>query len=383
VIILVITYITNPFFGLIFTIFLPLVVLSTRIQGKRLAELQKNAMIKQDDFLGTLKNIVDNKREIYIIKENDYFNDVFTNKMDLWTKFVLKFRFNQYLMEKIPSIIASVYNVLFLFIGALFISMGKLTPGLLIMAYQYLGMISTPVSRVSEILIRLKANKEHIDRIESFSSSRETINKISSIEEPIININNLIFYKDIERKDFLFSIDQFFIPPNGLYVIKGQNGTGKSLFLNYLLGFIDKKCAEGQIELSKNLEDRSAFLTYPIFFINGSFEDNLFSKYADQGLLDELNIDFADKNITTNPINLSLGQQQKMALLRVLSMDYDFLFLDEPLSNLDEETQIKVKDYIKIIKENKVVVAVMHDTMFDDIADKIFRIQDQKMNIVF
>ena len=37
---------------------------------------------------------------------------------------------------------------------------------------------------------------------------------------------------------------------------------------------------------------------------------------------------------------MSFGQQQRVALVRALCQPFDFIFLDEPISHLDEENQI-------------------------------------------
>lgn len=381
-IILAIVFITNLYFGLIFLLFMPLVILSSRLQGGKLAEIQKDAMLKQDGFLNSLKNIIDSKREISILKETGFFARKFTEKISLWNKYALKYRFYEYLMNKIPSILSNAYSIIFLFIGALFISQGALTPGILIMEYQFVGIISAPVSRISEILIRLKANKEHVDRVDEFDASITENNEYkaqATEQEVIFKATDFKFHRDREQENLLFTISDIEIPNKGLFLIKGQNGSGKSLFLNFIFGNIDMKWAAGSYSFAKNLDNETAFLTYPIFFTNGSFRENIFNRDYDKALLDVLNIDFEEKVITTNPVNLSLGQQQKIGLLRVLSMDYKYLFLDEPLSNLDIETQFKLKEYIQRIRKEKAVIIISHDSVFDDLADKSYQIQDMSL----
>ncbi len=95
-----------------------------------------------------------------------------------------------------------------------------------------------------------------------------------------------------------------------------------------------------------------------------------------------LGIDFEDKEIASNPINLSYGQQQKLALYRVFASDTPVFFLDEPLSNLDIETQEKVLAYIKSLKGIKTMLVVMHSSELDDIADGIILIRDHQASIV-
>lgn len=158
-----------------------------------------------------------------------------------------------------------------------------------------------------------------------------------------------------------------------MYIVKGENGSGKSMLLNLMLGNVSCKNSEGKISLAKEM-DKTAFLTYPFFAINGNFEDNLCDIPKNEELIRLLKIDFEDKEITSNPINLSYGQQQKLALLRVLGLDAPILFLDEPLSNLDVETQKNLVEYVSSLKGKKTIIIIMHSDEFDDIADGIIRI---------
>lgn len=186
------------------------------------------------------------------------------------------------------------------------------------------------------------------------------------------------FYKGSQPDDFLYHIDSLSLKKNGLYVIKGENGSGKSMLLNLMLGNVSPEHSRGIFSLTREIHD-TAFLTYPFFAVNGSFDDNLFGITKNEALLRMLNIDFADKEITNNPINLSYGQQQKLALLRVFGTDQPTLFLDEPLSNLDTETQSQVIDYIKSLKGKKTLLVVMHSDELDACADGILWINDHKM----
>ena len=92
-----------------------------------------------------------------------------------------------------------------------------------------------------------------------------------------------------------------------------------------------------------------------------------------------LGIDFEDKLINSNPINLSYGQQQKLNLLRVLSTESKYVILDEPMSNLDTKTQKNLKNYLVSLKGEKTIVLIMHDDQMDEFADKILRINDKSL----
>ena len=66
--------------------------------------------------------------------------------------------------------------------------------------------------------------------------------------------------------------------------------------------------------------------------------------------------------LSHKPSELSVGQQQRVALARVLANDPEVVLADEPTGNLDPETGQNVLDFLcQINGEGKTVVMVTHD----------------------
>lgn len=83
--------------------------------------------------------------------------------------------------------------------------------------------------------------------------------------------------------------------------------------------------------------------------------------------------------VKTNPSNLSLGEEQKIFLIRTFIKEGDVIFLDEPSSNLDNESKIILKDFLEEEKKKKIIFLIAHDTLYENIADKIYLIEDKKL----
>ena len=160
-------------------------------------------------------------------------------------------------------------------------------------------------------------------------------------------------------------------------VLTGENGSGKSMFLNLLFGNVKLSFSRGGFILTDEM-DEAAFLTYPIFTVDGDFMKNMYEIPIDKELMHLLQVDFSDKEILSNPVNLSYGQQQKLALLRVFGLNSPILFLDEPLSNLDKKTQENVVAYIRKLKGEKTILVVMHSDELDEAADSVIYIENKK-----
>ena len=73
-------------------------------------------------------------------------------------------------------------------------------------------------------------------------------------------------------------------------------------------------------------------------------------------------VDFPESHIGNRITELSGGQVQKLLLAAELFRDLDILFLDEPLSNVDDSSEKHIIDVIMGIKNQGVsIVIITHD----------------------
>lgn len=379
---LFVTYV-NPVFGIFFAVYGVLLVIVVIKSAKPLYHMQKDILEVQDNYLMNMRNIIENKGGINALHTEGFFHGKFKSAMLAYEKHILKFRFYEYLCHYLPDVANQICNIGFLFVAALLVMKGEITAGVLVMGYQYMGYFAVPIATVCSIAMRYRSNKVHVERVDGLEADAHAEKENESFKKEdgqIISAEEFDFYKGESSEDFLYHIDKIELKKNGLYVIKGENGSGKSMLLNLMLGNVSAEYSKGHISVDKNI-DEAAMLTYPFFAINGSFADNLYGLAADKELAELLRVDFMDKEITANPVNLSYGQQQKLALMRVFGTDAPILFLDEPLSNLDVETQEKVVQHIAELKGKKSILVVMHSGELDRIADGIVEIRDGKMRL--
>ncbi len=379
---LFVTYI-NWAFGIFFAVYGVVLVIIALYSAKPLYHMQKDIIEVQDVFFMDSRNIIENKGNINALHAEEFFYTRFENTTAVYEKHIVKYRFFDYLCNYLPDIVNQICNVAFLFIAGIFVMKGEITAGILVMGYQYMGYFAIPVATVCSIGMRYRSNKVHIERIDELEGEAAIAKENEAFKkenELLLKAENYDFYKGNGEGDFLYHIDKLELKKNGLYVIKGENGSGKSMLLNLMLGNVSPKESKGRLSVAKDM-DAAAMLTYPFFAINGSFKDNLYGIHEDKGLGEMLRVDFAGKEITANPVNLSYGQQQKLALMRVLGTDAPILFLDEPLSNLDVETQEAVVRYIVQLKGKKSILVVMHGDELDREADGVIMIKGHKMSI--
>jgi ABC-type Fe3+/spermidine/putrescine transport system ATPase subunit len=166
-------------------------------------------------------------------------------------------------------------------------------------------------------------------------------------------------------------------------VILGPSGCGKTTILRLIAGFIAPDTGSISIGgelVSKNgriikpPEQRNLGMVFqdlalwPHFSVQGNIDFGLRAKglpkiertHRIREILDLVSMaDYADRK----PAELSGGQQQRVALARALVLEPNVLLMDEPLSSLDLELNIRLRKEILQLQENLgfTLLYVTHD----------------------
>ena len=78
---------------------------------------------------------------------------------------------------------------------------------------------------------------------------------------------------------------------------------------------------------------------------------------------------------------LSGGEKQRVAIIRAVSHKPNFLFLDEPTGNLDQENSSTIQQLLQGLTnlEKMGVILATHDINFANMMDRVFEIQNGKI----
>ena len=169
-----------------------------------------------------------------------------------------------------------------------------------------------------------------------------------------------------------------------LVAISGQSGAGKSTLL-HIIASLDLASSGNILYDGRAIEEHTNFALSNIRLNNFGFvyqfhhllEDltvlenilipmQILGKTSVNDAMDIINQVGLSSRINHLPWKLSGGEKQRVAIARALINNPDFIFLDEPTGNLDDENAFIIQNLLlEISKTNNIaLVAATHDNNF-------------------
>ena len=162
----------------------------------------------------------------------------------------------------------------------------------------------------------------------------------------------------------------------GITVIKGPNGSGKTTFLKLLFGMIYP--TNGNIVRHFNAKNMEiSFVFQEPIFLNRSVEDNLkhvlycksIKKKDWRKIIHKIVTEYSLEHLIKSQIkDLSGGELQLLSLIRSMIINPSILLYDEPTNNLDDDNIELVTKIIKDINNQGLsLIMVSHSSILDNI----------------
>lgn len=366
-------------------VYVPVFCVVVQAPARRLSRLQRDGVQTQDAWLGESKLAVALRRPIRALHAEAAFKGRYRERSASYLRFVISYRFNEQLVNGLPTVLCVLLQVSMMGIAALRAAQGAGGVGDILVAYQLSTLVQSPLATILQALSDWRANRVHLERLGEVADDGRTAP--AAVEPPaddaaLCEVSGRL---DVavapagEGRGTLFTTSGFSVRRGELVVIKGENGSGKSTLVDLLAGLGDPDSLAGDLRLSADLKG-CAFLTYPVPILPGSFDENMLGQQADESVIDLLDAhDLARRTGIAGEDSLSLGERQKVGLIRTLSRPCDVVLLDEPLTNLDAATSRALCDYLARLRGTKTVVAIMHSADLDAAADSIWQISDRRL----
>lgn len=195
----------------------------------------------------------------------------------------------------------------------------------------------------------------------------------------------MISLKNISKKfddQLLFEIDELKLKP-GIYCVTGENGSGKSTFMNILTGNCDY---QGEVNLGEINSDQISYVNQDVkLFRKLTIEQNLKLLLTEEQLseVSSLADDIGFRSIlkaNKRVSKLSGGERQKLQLIVGLLRSSEILILDEFDNNLDLESIANVSNRIKSLNKQYIFIISHTPKLTSEYANYLLKIANKQVS---
>ncbi|BDI28246.1 SAV1866 family putative multidrug efflux ABC transporter [Capsulimonas corticalis] len=293
------------------------------------------------------------------------------------------------------NLLTTIAPVIVVWVGALEVLHGKLTPGTLLMFWAFLGTFYGPLQRITDLAAVISNASAAIERIfQIFDICPEVKEKENAITLPgrihgKVEFDHVWFGYDENPilKDISLTIQ-----PGEVVAFVGPSGAGKSTLIQLVPRLYD--VTKGAIRVDgRDIRDfkKSWFRSFigmvlqDNILFTGSIRDNILygRPDADDDAVVEAAIagnahdfiesqaDGYDTEIGERGTKLSGGQKQRIAITRAFLRDPRILILDEATSALDSESERLIQAALNRLMIGRTTLIIAHRLSTILHADKI------------
>lgn len=179
----------------------------------------------------------------------------------------------------------------------------------------------------------------------------------------------IIEYEDIKvRKQLIINKGTIDLPETGITVIRGENGSGKSLLLRKVFLEMENAC---YIDQSTNniLREKNVLENIKLNDSDDCHNEVL-------ALLKKFDSEYL---LSHSGQELSGGEKRILSLLRGIDSGAQLLIFDEPTNELDHKNVVKFLSLINQLKKDHSIICVTHDDRIVEDADRIYEITNREL----
>jgi energy-coupling factor transport system ATP-binding protein len=200
---------------------------------------------------------------------------------------------------------------------------------------------------------------------DSTSKNFESLVTYSKIENIIDEIHFNRIFHSYNNWNCSLSVNNLTIKQGETIAIVGENGSGKSTFINAIVGFIKAKKMELNIPLNKLRDNLYIAFTSPSIQICEATINNELTRMNGEILkeIDTIQQFFSFLKLDKDPFELSFGQQRILTFLQAIFSNKQILIFDEPELGIDDNNLLLVKDLFSynLKHKNRMIVFVTHN----------------------
>lgn len=293
----------------------------------------------------------------------------------------------------LSEIVELLGSMAIIWIGSMQVINGKLTLGEMMVFNTLLGYFTEPVKNLIGLQPTIQTAMVSADRL------GEVIDlDIEQKDERIIP-DNLKGDIEIKNLDFRYGTREQILKNINMKIKKGEkialvgeSRSGKTTLAKLFLKFFDFE--KGEININDfNIKDiditflreKISYISQDIFLFNNTIKENLMlNETIKMEEVIEMNkkinaYDFINQLpqrfnyvIEENGANLSMGQKQRLSILRALLKKPDILIMDEATSNLDTITENIIQNTLNNLDMEMTIIIIAHRLSTIRMCDRIY-----------
>jgi putative ABC transport system ATP-binding protein len=188
--------------------------------------------------------------------------------------------------------------------------------------------------------------------------------------------------------------------PGSLSIVAGPSGSGKTSLLSVLGALVTPDAGSVRFGTESifdlDSEQRTAFRRSHVGYVFQSFrlmralsaKDNILLSLeirrtadAERCCNESLSIVGLQSKGHFTPLQMSGGEQQRVAVARAIAHGPSIVLADEPTANLDSENGLNIARLLRHIahEQNRIVAVVSHDSRIFPLADRLIHVEDGRV----
>ena len=409
----IVSFVSAMFFGFFtspilffFTLILCSVsILIPKYTGKKIENTYVQKQKEQENMQTVLLQVFNSKILLNVFKNEKFGTALFKEKYEKFTEEHLGNMSIEWKMVSIGIGTGLLCDAITLIFSLYLISRGFLTIGQFmgfnILNQNIVWVFHSMPSLYSDWL-RGKISAERISEFLSISSKEKLMKEDEEKENiyekssgNILKLEDIVFRYDENSSNILDKMNfEINLKNKEKILVTGESGCGKSTLIKILSGLYEPVSGIFKID-NEDVKGNRVSITYvpqqtELFSL--SLKDNLtlgrkidenhFNRILELTGLKDISDNLSDGLETEitgrKDMNLSAGQIQKIGLARaLLSTNVKLLLMDEPVANLDTQSEKEISDILKNLEYS--VVAVSHRNEVFKEYMKVYRMENGKL----
>lgn len=362
---------------------IPIAIFLIILIGRKVQRKSRRVQELFAEISGHVQENINGMRVIKAFAQEQAQNEVFAKESDTMRKANVELNDVSALTQPIMKLLFGVSYVVGILYGGNLVLRGEMSVGDYVAFNTYLTMIVNPVTAIGRIVNMLQRGMASYKRLRELFD----IEEIPEFERqtdaaPIvgeIEAKNLT-YKHFDGTAPAVEGICFHVKAGGMLGIVGPTGSGKSTIMQLLLKILQPE--RGQLLIDGRdlcdipaaaMRNACGYVPQDGFLFNVSIKENVsfFSNASDAEIRRALEIAGMTDDIENMPEgletvcgergnHLSGGQRQRTSLARALVREPKILLLDDTLSAVDTETEVRILQALKTEFVGRTVIVIAH-----------------------